>query len=118
MNLNAYDKVEINYNNANWVDVRYRRLYSNIIPFYSFYGFLKRYNPNYKRYDYFILLTNNFDTNDIVLHSTNRKRDTIKIDLDVIWKHVLSRINCNSICNINLDLVEDYDDYRIYYLDI
>lgn len=115
MNLNNYDKVEINYNTT-WVDPMYKKLYSRELEYHPYYTFLKRYNPKIRNHDYYIAL---FDEirEDVVCHDINTKKGVMKLNLKPIWYNT-SLVRLNKKIIISLTIEEKYDNGIIYYIDI
>lgn len=116
MNLNAYDAVEANIYNNNWINPIYKKLYSRSIEYHPYYAFLKKYNKESKTNDYYIAMLD--DTNN---HANCRSvvinNKLIKIDLSPIW-------TTSSLCKlkertcINIEEVDRNKDGVIYYLDV
>lgn len=116
MNLSAYDAVkDINYF-GNWVDPRYKRLYSRCLPNYKFYSFAKRYNPVKQITDYYLILHNELNT-ELTIHSVIIDKGITKIYLKDIWDETTLR-NLRDISNIDLVLEDEQKDCSIYYIDL
>lgn len=116
LNINAYDKIEVNYNNKSWINPIYKKLYSNEIEFRNYYAFLERYNNQINAYDYFVILSDvQFD--DINWHSTVKRKNNITLSLQSIWnKANLNRIHQKEF--ISLSKVDSDKDSIVYYINI
>lgn len=118
MNLNAYDNIKEKIDKTKtWINIKKEQLLSREINPRRYYSLLKRYNSKTKCYNYFIA------TLDTPIKEKNYKSITkdsygrVKICLAEIWSDTyLSQLD--SDCNINVSLVESYDDGDIYLLDI
>lgn len=116
INLNAYDKIEVNYNNKTWVNPVYKKLYSKQIEFKPYYAFLERYSSSTKTYDYYIIFSN-VQYDDVNWHSTNTRKGTIMLNIGSIWNKTKLR-DIRKIEFIDLEKVEEDKDSIIYYLNI
>lgn len=116
INLNAYDKIEVNYNNKSWINPIYKKLYSNEIEFRNYYSFLERYNKQLNAYDYFVILSD-VQYDDINWHSTIKKKNNIILNLQNIWnKAQFNKITRKEF--ISLNKVDSDKDSIIYYINI
>ena len=116
MNLNLYEKVDINRNKT-WVDPVYKNLYSKELEDFSIFTILKRYNPKDRCTDYFLCLTNNPDINHKWDCVTKTKGGTTKIRLFNFW-NLLPFQNKRKEFDIVISKVEEDEEGVIYYLDI
>ena len=116
MNLSAYDGIkQVNYLGT-WVDPRYKRMYSRVLPYYKFYSFAKKYNPIKQCTDFYLILHNELNT-DLAIHSVYVNNNVMKIYLKDIWNETSLRY-LTYISNITLTLEDKQDDCVIYFLDI
>lgn len=116
MNLSAYDNIAETIKDT-YVHPLYKRLYSKSLPYYLYYGFIKRFNPTTRTNKYYIILSNKKEGNINWFPITRDKNNTIKINLDSIW-NISNLRNINAITNVNVVLEDKQDDCEIYYLDV
>lgn len=118
MNLNAYDNITNKINKQlTWIDVNRKELLSREIKFRPYVVLSKRYNPELKQYDYFIIL---LDDRPVDKTCTRTKYDNygrIKIGLKTLWEET-TLANYEKDENISLTLVDSADDGDVYKLDI
>lgn len=115
MNLSAYDTIkQVDYLKT-WVDPRYKRLYSREIPFYKFYSFAKKYNPDNKATDYYIINHNTLDT-DLIVHSTIQDKGMIKMYLKDIWDESPLKY-IRDVENIKLEIDSEQEDCIVYHIE-
>lgn len=116
MNLNIYEKIDIDKTKT-WVNCTYKNLYSKEIRRYSMFTILKRYNPKEKCVDYFLVVSDNGDSEHKWDCITFTKSGILKINLFNYW-HLLPFANKQGEFNVIIDKVEEDEDGAIYYLDI
>lgn len=115
MNLNAYDSMTPSFHT--WVTPDNKKLYSDIIPYYRFYTFLKRYNNSNKEYDYYIAFSNKEDATRRWYRVYLTKSKSIKLDMTPIWNQSIFRnVNVKQEISVNID--EEYEDGVVYHIDI
>lgn len=115
MNLNAYDSMTPSFHT--WVTPDNKKLYSDIIPYYRFYTFLKRYNNSSKEYDYYIAFSNKEDATRRWYRVYLTKSKSIKLDMTPIWNQSIFRnVNVKQEISVNID--EEYEDGVVYHIDI
>lgn len=118
MNLNAYDDIiEKVDKTKTWIDVDKHLLLSREIKFRKYYVLSKRYNPELKVYEYYIIL---IDYKPIDRASYNTRKDDygrVKIRLhDLYTDSDLQYLEHN--VNVSIKHIESEDDGDIYQLDI
>lgn len=117
MNLVAYDIVKNSRSIKTWVDIKYKRLCSVEIPFYTYYYIAKRYSLRYKTYTYYLIFTNEKVDDPIPRCVFSPKPGLIRVNLRDIWNNTrLSTKKCDE--EIHLNVVDKQDDCIIYELDI
>lgn len=116
VNLNIYDKVGAQCNKT-WIDPTYKCLYSREIPKYTAYTILKRYNSSYRGYDYYLVLSNNPDSNHIWNTVVTTNSGILKFRLTSIW-HMLPCRNKTEQFDIPISEVDKDENEVVYYLDI
>lgn len=115
MNLNAYDSMTPIC--KTWIDPGTKKLYSDEIPYYRCYTFLKRYNQTTKEDDYYIAFSNEETTDRFWYRTYLTKSKSIKVDLIPIWN--ISRLNkINVKQEVNVDIDSKSEDGVIYSIDI
>ena len=117
MNLSAYDIIKSIRDMKTWVDIKAKRLNSVEIPFYTYYYIAKRYNPYYKVYTYYIILTNEKIDDPTPRCVYSPRKGLVRIDLTDIWhKSRLCSFKFNT--EINVTIVDKQNDCIIYSLDM
>ena len=116
MNLNIYEKVEINRTKT-WVDPKYKKLYSRELDLYPLFTILKRYNPTDKCIDYFLCLTREGDSEHKWDCVTRTKTGITKINLSSCW-HLLPFKDRLTEFEIIIEEVDRDETGVVYYLDI
>lgn len=116
MNLNAYDAVNPIFTTT-WVVPENKKLYSDVIPFYSFYTFLSKYNNKTEKYDYYIAFSNSTTKDKEWYRVYKTKSNSIKVDLYPIWNKS-PFVNIKRSQEINIEVEDTFEDGVIYYLDI
>lgn len=117
INLNAYDIMESNITTGTWVNPYYRKLYSTELKHFTFYTFMKRYNIKFRRYDYFIVLSNDEIPNAVSRGVTTNKRGNIKLDVSTIWNTTsLAKLRKETI--VSVELIDEDEESAVYYIDI
>lgn len=113
--FNAYDAIEKKHSKT-YVDPKYKKLYTNEISIRKFYSFGKRYNPNTKENEFYLILSND-TTDDRNWHSITTRKGLYNFQLFPIWRD--SNLNyLNEITDITLRKVDEDADTIVYYLDI
>lgn len=112
MNLNAYDKFEINKDKT-WINTYYKKLYSREIKYRSYYTFLTKYNQNLNSYEFYIAFSDNFDSK-VNVHKPYKKGKTILVDLNPIWNKI--PIYKKFEYEIDIELVDTQEDGEIYLI--
>lgn len=114
MNYNAYDN--INPIKQTWISPKYKTLYSRIIPYKPYYTILKRYNKTKGLNDFYLVITDNPDSN-LLLLSTGKRGDVIKFKLSQFWNNLPIK-DLKENLEISFNIEEQSKDSIIYYLDI
>ena len=118
MNLNAYDNVKEELDkHKTWYSPKFRRLYSREIKFRMFYKFLKRWNENIKRNDYFLAIS--MYNNDNKFYRTERDnygRLKVNIPKELIEDSILNSMTVDA--NVDVKLVDAQPDGEVYQLNI
>ena len=117
MNLAAYDIIKSKKDMKNWVDIKAKRLNSVEIPFYTYYYIVRRYDPYYKIYTYYIVLTNERFDDPTPRCAYSPRKGLVRIDLRDIWnKSNLCKLKSDS--EITIKITDKQEDCVIYKLDI
>lgn len=116
MNLNAYDFMIPNFTTT-WIVPENKKLYSNVIEYYPYYTFLKRYNRNNKSNDYYIAFSNKETTNCVWYKTYTTKSHSIKIDLSPIWDNSNFKY-IEDKQEINIEVDSKFDDGIVYFINI
>lgn len=116
MNLNIYEKVEINRTKT-WVDPKYKKLYSREIENYSMFTILKRYNPKEKCTDYFLVVSKTGDNEHRWDCVTTTRSGIVKINLVNYWHLLPFQFNQKEF-ELIIEKVEEDETGVVYYLDI
>lgn len=58
LNLSAYDNLTSNTKSDTWINTYAKRLYSYSLPKYNYYKFLKKWNMDINKYDYYLACSN------------------------------------------------------------
>lgn len=115
MNLAAYDKIN-NFNpNKDYIQVSYKRLISPTIEYHDRYCLLKTYDINNKNYNYYVAV---FDNKQEGIKDKFLKKDSngfVKVYLTDIWNDLPDYIKEKN-CNIDVKLVENQTDGKVYKL--
>ena len=115
MNLAAYDKVN-NFNpNKDHIQISYKRLVSSTIEYHDRYCLLKTYEPNNKNYNYYIAV---FDNKQEGIKDKFLKKDSngfVKVYLTDIWNDLPDYVKEKN-CNVDVKLVENQNDGKVYKL--
>lgn len=114
INLNAYDSVQII--NKTWIDDKYKKLYSKVIPYKVFFTLLRRYNTKDKVYDYYLLISDKTDNAHVWDTAINNKT-YVKYNIEPYW-NILPTHKLRGVTEINIELVDSDDESQLYYLDI
>lgn len=115
INLISYDVLETNIDD--WIWKPRKTLYSKTLHYKPYYGFLCRFDPEYKDYDYYIVLSDDeIKKEDLKCRHTDRnKSGTIKLDVSGIWDYISDFVT-NINHKINITLVDKDDVLEIYKL--
>ena len=115
MNLAAYDKIN-NFNpNKDHIQISYKRLISPTIEYHDRYCLLKTYEPNNKNYNYYIAV---FDNKQEGIKDKFLKKDSngfVKVYLTDIWNDLPDYVKEKN-CNVDVKLVENQNDGKVYKL--
>ena len=118
MNLSAYDKITEKIDKSkSWIHIKSKRLITREIKYRPYYTIMKRYEPTYGIYEYYIVISdtinNDYKFSKVFVDEYAR----IKISLLSIWKDLgLDKLNKN--INVNIIIDNTQDDCEIYKLDI
>lgn len=118
MNLNAYDSIIDKIDKTKtWVDVRKRILLSREINYRSYYVLTKRYNPDEKCTDYFVILLDNQPSDRISFRTAKDDYGRIKIRLYELYEESdLKYLDKDK--NINVIHVDSDEDGDVYQLEV
>lgn len=115
MNLSAYDKVNKNTLGPDYIQVNYKRLLSKSIEYHDRYCLLKRYDTKENIYSYYVAV---FDNKQQEVKDKFLKKDSsgnVKVYLGDIWDELPLYITKENN-NINVELIENQNDGKVYKL--
>ena len=116
INIASYDLVDDFDSRKPYIDKSNHKLYLNDIYNFKYYTWLKRFNKELSKYDYYLLLTNTKQA-DIKLKQcnyTNSKQIRVLVDNDVFNDLSANKPN---VFNLSVVKVEEQDDCIIYNID-
>lgn len=118
MNLNAYDDAINKIDKTKtWIDVKRKTLISREIKHRAYYSLIKRYDKNTNIVSFFIAMLDKPDECKVCKRTVCDSYGRIKIRLNTIFNET-NLIDCESECNVCINLVESDDSGDIYYLDV
>ena len=95
-----------------WINVKYKQIFSNKIKYNTYYQIIKRYIPTDKSYDYFIAFMpeKDKDNNRCRIDELGR----CKFSISEIWNEFCPDVKTDT--NVKLDYVESIGDADIFKL--
>ena len=95
-----------------WINVKYKQIFSNKIKYNTYYQIIKRYVPADKSYDYFIAFMpeKDKDNNRCRIDELGR----CKFSISEIWNDFCPNITKDT--NVNLDYIETINGADIFKL--
>lgn len=118
MNINAYDNITEKIDKTKtWIDVNKHLLLSREIKFRKYYTLCKRYNPDLKIYEYFIILLDNKLSDRPCFNTRHDDYGRIKIRLHDLYLDSDLKYLEHDV-NISIKHIESEDDGDVYQLEI
>uniref|UniRef100_A0AAU8MHW9 Uncharacterized protein n=1 Tax=Geladintestivirus 2 TaxID=3233134 RepID=A0AAU8MHW9_9CAUD len=118
MTLLAYDKIINKLDRTKtWYDNKKKSILSREIEYRDYNSVVKRYNPNYDNYTYYIIMSDTVNNLHCFKRTIVDDYGRLKINIGCIVSETFLK-DIDKPCNISVTCVEYNKDYSVYELDV